>query len=485
MQLVRQILFHARLNEADPALAFAGGVAGFGTLARMVEAAVVAIETLELPAGSTVLLDIRNPIQHTALMLALAMLGLPSGSIGSAFSAERVGIVPGLFLCDRVDHPLARSFPSQVVDERWFGHDPKAPVGYAALLARPGFRSPDAVVRYVFSSGTTGFPKCVALTEAVLEQRIFRTMLTTAQPRRTAGINMLGFSTIAGIMAPLMALPVGMMLCFPTSNEEALQMVRLFNVSMLALATVQLKGFLAILADQPPPASLELVVVSGSRLPVSMLNEARARLCSNILMGYGSTEMGSMTGGNAVSLERHEGSAGYVRPWVSLQAVDAAGNPVAAGTDGILRARSPEMAFYADAGGDHVETIRDGWFYPGDVGRVYEDGLVVITGRTTEVINRGGVIVAPELVEEALRLDPVVKDVAVVGVPIGGIEEIWAAVVSDAPVDAEAIAARAHPRLNEKTPNRILGIDAVPRNENGKVMRAALREALLARVRPT
>ena len=216
---------------------------------------------------------------------------------------------------------------------------------------------------------------------------------------------------------------------------------------------------------------------------VALLNEARARLCSNVVMGYGSTEMGSMTGGNAVSLERFEGSAGYVRPWVDMQAVDGNGLLVPPGTDGILRARSPEMAFYATRTADPAETIRDGWFYPGDVGRIYGDGLVVITGRTTEVINRGGVIVAPELVEEVLRLDPAVGEVAVVGVPMAGIDEIWAAVVSKQPIDAQAIAERAQSRLNEKTPNRILRVDAIPRNENGKVMRGELRELLLSRVR--
>jgi long-chain acyl-CoA synthetase len=157
---------------------------------------------------------------------------------------------------------------------------------------------------------------------------------------------------------------------------------------------------------------------------------------------------------------------------------------VPAGEDGIIRARSPEMASYASDAGDTIEMFRDGWFYPGDIGRIYADGLVVITGRTNEVINRGGVIVAPEIIEEVLRLDPVVKDVAVVGVPMAsGIEEIWAAVVTDDPIDANAIGLRAHDKLNEKTPDRILRIDAIPRNENGKVTRNALRDQLVAKVR--
>jgi acyl-coenzyme A synthetase/AMP-(fatty) acid ligase len=482
MQLVRQIVFQARLNEAAPAIAHAGGVASYGVLAHIVEAVVGALEALDLPTGTPVLLDIRDPLHHTAAILALALLGLPSGSIGASFAVERVGILPGLLLTDR-DGAALEGVATHRLDERWFAYDQARPVDYARLLALRGFASPDAVVRYVYSSGTTGFPKAVALTATVLERRIFHTMLTTAQPHQGAALNMMGFSTIAGIMAPLMALPVGMMLCFAQGNAEALQMIRLFKVSMLALAVVQLRGFMSILANEPPPDSLELVAVSGARISTALLNEARARLCSNVVMGYGSTEMGSMTGGNAVSLGRFDGSAGFVRPWVDMQAVDTNGQPVPVGTDGILRARSPEMAFYATPTTDPAETIRDGWFYPGDVGRIYADGLVVITGRTTEVINRGGVIVAPELVEEVLRLDPAVRDVAVVGVPVAGIDEIWAAVVSDQPIDAQAMANRAAERLNEKTPNRILRVDAIPRNENGKVRRGELRDLLMNRVR--
>ena len=482
MKLVKQILFRARLAESSPAITFSGGTASFGTLARMVEAAANAIDTLSLPAGRPVMIDIRNPVQHTAIILALALLGLPSASIGSTFSVEAGGVLPGLLLVDRPDVTL-EGIATQRVDDRWFMHDPARPVDYRRLLDMESFSSPDDIVRYAYSSGTTGRPKCVAFTAAVLELRVANAMLTVIQGGSGAGLHMMGFSTIAGMMALLAALPIGIMICFASSNLEALQMTRLFHVTMMVLAVVQLKGFLAALGDDPPPRSLQMVVVAGARVPLGLLRETRARLCSNVISQYGSTEMGIMTASSPAALERLEGSVGYRLPWVELQAVDAEGRAVAAGSDGILRARSPEMAFYAADGGDPVEIIRDGWFYPGDVGRIYEDGLVVVTGRTSEVINRGGVIVAPEIIEEVLRLDSLVRDVAVVGVPVNGIEEIWAAVVSDDAFDAQAIAQRAHSRLNEKVPDRILRVDAIPRNENGKVTRNVLRDTLLARVR--
>jgi acyl-coenzyme A synthetase/AMP-(fatty) acid ligase len=483
MRLAKQILFHARLNETAPAIATSAGVASYGVLVRMVDAAVAPLELLDLPRGTPVFLDIRNPLHHVVMMLALALMGLPSASVSSAFSVERAGVLPGVLLTDR-DGMALGTIPVRQIDERWFAHDPKSAIDYARLDRLPGFAAPDDIVRYVYSSGTTGFPKCVALTQKVLEERTFHLLLGTVQNRGGAGLLMLPFSTVASVQGIFLALPVGMLLCLPSGTAEGLEMARLFHVSVIALAVMQVRAVLAELGDRAPPPELKMVLVAGAKIPLALLNETRARLCSNVVTEYGSTEMGSITVGTPALLSRQEGAVGYPRPWVELEVVDDAGHPVPPGQDGIVRARSTELAFYITDGGDRLETIENGWFYPGDVGRILEDGLVVIAGRTSEVINRGGVIVAPEFVEEVLRLDPLVKDVAVVGVPVDGIDEIWAAIVSEQPFDVQAMAQRAHARLNEKTPNRILRVEQIPRNEAGKVTRNVLREQLLARLRP-
>ena len=482
MRLARQILFHARLNEAAPAIATSAGVASYGSLVRMVDAAVGALEVLELPPGTPVFLDIRNPLHHTIIMLALALLGLPSASVSSAFSVERAGVLPGLLLTDR-DGVSLGAIPVRQIDPRWVAYDTKLAIDHARLDRLPGFSGPDDIVRYVYSSGTTGFPKCVALTQRVLEERTFHLLLGTVQNRGGAGLLMLPFSTVASVQAIFLALPVGRLRCLPAGGAEALEMTRVFHVSVMALAVLQVRAVLAELGGQAPPPDLKMVLVAGSKVPLPLLNETRARLCSNVVAEYGSTEMGSITAATPAILASEEGAVGYRRPWVEVEIVDDARQPVPAGQDGIVRARSSELAFYINDAGDRVETIEDGWFYPGDVGHIQEDGLVVIAGRTNEVINRGGVIVAPEFVEEVLRLDPAVKDVAVVGVSVGGLEEIWAAVVSEEPFDVQAMAERARLKLNEKTPNRILRVDAIPRTESGKVTRDVLHDQLLVRLR--
>jgi acyl-coenzyme A synthetase/AMP-(fatty) acid ligase len=480
MRLVKTILFQTRFREGEPAIAFSGGITTYGGLAKAVEAAVEALQALALQPGAIVMLDIRNPVHHTAMIFGLALLGLPSASAGSGFG-DGAGLLPDLFLTDR-DDISSSSFRVLRIDDRWFASEAAHQVDYTKLLALPGFASPDEIVRYVYSSGTTGHPKCVALTERCLEERIGQGGPTLSwSVNGPAGLNMMGFSTIVGIMAPLVAHLRGVILCYAGSPDEALQMVQVFRVAVLALAVGQLPGFLDRRGDGPPLPNLRLLTVAGAKLTPRLLAEARARLCANIWVGYGSTEMGGMSTGPAASIDHHPDSAGYILPWVEMEAIGDDGRPVPAGEEGILRVRAPGVAFYVDAQGRSVDMYTDGWFYPGDIGRIHADGLLTVTGRTNEVINRGGVIVAPEVIEEVLRLDRRLSDVAVVGVPGGnGLEQIWAAVVAETPIDGKALIEASRPRLSEKAPDRIIQLTAIPRNVNSKIQRNLLREQLLA-----
>ncbi|MDB5541491.1 MAG: hypothetical protein JWQ89_3218 [Devosia sp.] len=480
MKLLRSIIFQARRQPQAPAVAFGGGVASYASLIGATGAAVEVLQTLGLPRGAFVLLDIRNPIHHVAMMYALALSGMRSASVGTTSVTDHSGPKPDLFLTDRED-AAPTSYPMRKVDARWFSFDAAKPIDHARLMAMPGFPNPDDVVRYVYSSGTTGRPKCVALTNASLEVRVANLAVTSPMRNFTgASINLMGFSTIAGFFLPVVNHTRGSLLCFSSSNAETLQMIRLFGVATMTAAVTQLQGVLDALGREAPPPSLRGVAFAGSKLPSRMLTEVRSRLTSNVAGAYGSTEMGVVTTAEPRDLERHEGAVGFVYPGFELQVVSDSGVPLPAGKGGIIRVRSPEQAFYVDGNGQPAETLQDGWFYPGDYGYIEPDGLLVITGRTSEIINRGGVIVAPDLIEEALRLDPAVSDVAVVAVPgANGLDEIWAAIVSPAPLEEARIMAGARQRLNERAPDKLFQIDALPRAESGKVQRNALRDLLL------
>jgi acyl-coenzyme A synthetase/AMP-(fatty) acid ligase len=84
------------------------------------------------------------------------------------------------------------------------------------------------------------------------------------------------------------------------------------------------------------------------------------------------------------------------------------------------------------------------------------------------------------MIEGVLRTIPGIKDVAVFGAPDSqGVDEIWAAVISDQWVDPNAIKAVAAVRLPDRKPDHVVQVDAIPRNEMGKIRRAELRETIL------
>lgn len=482
MDLAKFVVYSARRYEAEPAIAFAGGVVTYKALMGATAAAVQVIETLRLPLRSVVVLDVHNPVFHTALLYALALCGHLSASVGNAGGMDRTGPSPALVLTDRDDLGAPPEMRVRRIDPRWFAHDESRPVDYQALLARPGFPDRDKIFRLIYSSGTTGRPKCVGLTNRALEVRISHAALQTPH-RSCAGslLNTMAFSTIVGTMMPFHAPASGALLCYANSSGEVLQMIRVFGVTYLSGSVAQIQGVLKTLGDAPPPATLRTVRLVGSRITRSQLQDMRARLCNHAISIYGSTEMGRITNAEPGDLERDEGSVGVPMPFVTVEVVDDGGRSLADGKDGVIRVKTDELAVYVDETGRAVPmAAADGWFYPGDVGHFEADGRLIITGRTTEVLNRGGVVVAPEAIEEVLRDFPGVEDVAVVGVPTdSGIDEIWAAIVPSAQVDAQGLLQAARLRLSERAPDRLFQVGRLPRAESGKVMRNALREELL------
>jgi long-chain acyl-CoA synthetase len=129
------------------------------------------------------------------------------------------------------------------------------------------------------------------------------------------------------------------------------------------------------------------------------------------------------------------------------------------------------------------DAFRDGWFYPGDLATIDDDGSFVLAGRSSEVANLGGVKVDPALVDEAAeQVAGVVEAALVIVDALGGADAVLAVVCAD---DATALAALDAARgaafgMRLETAWRV---DALPRTEQGKLRRAELARRFRARAR--
>ena len=176
-------------------------------------------------------------------------------------------------------------------------------------------------------------------------------------------------------------------------------------------------------------------------------------------------------------------SVGFAQSVMSVRITGSDGQPLPAGETGEIEASGPAvMLGYWNNPKANAETLKDGWLRTGDVGRLDEDGFLTLSDRSKDVIISGGTNIYPREVEEALLTHADVREVSVIGVadPEWG-ETVVACVVledgaaaDDAGLDAHCLNAIAR----FKRPKRYVYLDALPKNNYGKVLKTSLRDMM-------
>ncbi len=170
------------------------------------------------------------------------------------------------------------------------------------------------------------------------------------------------------------------------------------------------------------------------------------------------------------------GKAGYL--W-ETKVVDSNGREVTGDEVGELCVKGPGvMKCYYKNPAATEEILKDGWLYTGDMARVDADGFIYLVDRKKDVIITGGENLYPVQIEDFLRSNEKIKDVAVIGLPDDRLGEIAAAIISlkdGATADEEEINAFCSALPRYKRPRKIIFAD-VPRNPTGKIEKPKLRE---------
>lgn len=170
------------------------------------------------------------------------------------------------------------------------------------------------------------------------------------------------------------------------------------------------------------------------------------------------------------------GKAGY--GW-ETKIIDESGEPVKQGETGELAVKGPGvMVCYYNDPKATAEVLHDGWLYTGDMAMEDEDGFIFLVDRKKDVIISGGENIYPVQIEDFLRTNSAILDVAVIGLPDSRLGEISAAIVELKPgveCTEEDINSFCHELPRYKRPRRII-FAKVPRNATGKIEKPKLRE---------
>jgi acyl-coenzyme A synthetase/AMP-(fatty) acid ligase len=175
-------------------------------------------------------------------------------------------------------------------------------------------------------------------------------------------------------------------------------------------------------------------------------------------------------------------SVGRPPSFVEAQVVNRDGHPLPAGTIGKLRVRGTEgKGFAGDTEPQGDERFRDGWYYPGDLAAIDEEGYIFLKGRSVDVIFRNGMELFAQDIEEVIAVHPSVAEVAVVGVPrSGSSEELVAIVVPNGQAQHDALAEHCRTKLpSERWPDRVFYAQSLPRSPGGKIDRSQIKQAAM------
>jgi acyl-CoA synthetase (AMP-forming)/AMP-acid ligase II/thioesterase domain-containing protein/acyl carrier protein len=357
------------------------------------------------------------------------------------------------------------------------------------------YSGPDDTALILHTSGTTAKPKIVPLSHRNLSASALNIGASLRLGPTDRLLNVMPLFHIHGLMTLLASLAAGASVACPPAFDVArfFEWMDEFRPTWYTAVPTIHRAILgragasrAVIARRP----LRFIRSSSAPLPPRVARELEEAFGAPVLEAYGMTEAAHQIATNPLPPGgRKIGSVG-VPTGTELAVLDDAGQPLAAGQVGEIVIRGPSVVRgYERNPGADAEAFIQGWFRTGDQGRVDEDGSVFLTGRTKEIINRGGQKISPREVDDILVEHPAVAQAATFPVPHQTLgEDVAAAVVlrPQAAATGDEIRRFAQAKLADyKVPREILLVEEIPKGPTGKVQRLALATQLdLAGRRP-
>ena len=492
------------------------GRLSWGEAARQVERVAHGLAAHGVERGTAISVQLPNWTEFALLFLAASRLGAVINPIPPTYRASelrfmlnlletKVLVVPAAFRGFSYTEMVAGLRPDLATVEHVFvargdpgpGMLPLDALTDAAWEVRGGRRAlpgtdPSAVHEVVFTSGTTGEPKGVMHTPNTTLSTIYTMIERLAFSERDVILmsSTLGHQTgyLYGycLTALLGATAVWLDVWNPA---EAARLIEAERVTFTMGATPFLQDLTYVGAPRDL-SSLRLFVSAGASIPRPLVRDARARLGCAISAGWGMTENGLATcNGLADPEDKIVGTDGLPLPGVELRVVDPGGRDCPAGSEGDLLVRGPSqfVGYFKRPEFTREAHTADGWFKTGDRAVLDAEGYVAITGRSKDVIIRGGENIPVAEVENALFSHPKVAAVAVVAMPDPRLQERACAFVIPKPGETVTLAdliahLDAKQMARTKYPERIEIVREFPMTPSGKVQKYRLREVVKERI---
>lgn len=479
----------------------------YGELGAAADRVAAGLSALGVGSGDVVAAQLPNWWEFTVTYLACARIGAVMNPLMHIFREREltfmlghgeasIAIIPSVF--------RGHDFPAMYRDLRselpHLNHviavDADGPDGFNARLmgaspegitaaTRPG---PDDITQLIYTSGTTGEPKGVMHSSNTLHANIvhFRERLNLDADDVVLMASPMAHQTgfIYGLMTPV-TLGCHAVLLDVWDPPRAVELINDHQVTFTMGST----PFLTDLADQAESSgvavpSLQSFVCAGAPIPGPLVERAQHNLRAGVLSAWGMSENGAVT---TTMLDddpqRSVDTDGCPLPGTFVKVVDDEGAELPIGDIGRLLVRSSSN-FGGYLKRPHLNaTDAEGWFETGDLARMDDQGYIRITGRSKDVIIRGGENIPVVEIENLLYAHGALVQVAIVALPDERLGERACAVVVTKPGESftfdDMISYLTEARVAKNyLPESLVVVDAMPITPSGKIQKFKLRDQI-------
>lgn len=473
------LLSAIRSHAGKMAFATSMGNLTYGQLDSLIGGIALDLKEAGVRRGARVAIDTKDARVATASVIACCLLGASwLHGTRAAYLKRGLGITHVYWAVGRGEtppgHPRLIAFDNARLKARnlEFWLDKVDPEGYA---------SDEDICRIGQSSGTTGESKFIAITLKDVWTRV--TWKSAGMPLDVVPVIACLFPPLSGVgcNTRLRTLLTGGC-CVETGVGKLLEPWQAAGVNTVIGSPAQFSALLGE-ADEGLQKQIGTALVGGGK-PSERFLQSMFTCFEGVTVFYGSTELGHAAETKVTTPAAFDGGLTPIDDMVQIEVVDEADQALPAGSEGRVRIRGVlGTPSYVNERLSVEHTIRNGWFYPGDLGHFDAEGRLHISGRSNEVLNIGGAKF------NALQLDDVVQSHK--GVKDGycylrdnqfGSEVIEVVFVPEAGQDAAAVAqgllaACARTLPVSLAPKQVFAVSDLPRTDTGKAMRRKAQEA--------
>lgn len=500
MNLALWLFRQALSNGGRPAVALGTAVVhDYASLARAAQALADDLRARGLRPGERIGLYMANAPAYFELLWGLWWAGLVPVPMNARLHGREAGWILGH--CGAAACFVDAGHADELAP--WAGTLPlwrePPPAPAATTVLPPCERSEDDPAWLFYTSGTTGRPKGVTLTQRNLRWSAMA-YVATVQPVAAgdACLHPAPLSHGSGLYHLPYVMNGGVNVVPRAATLDEAEFFALAahwrNASCFAAPTIVHRLAAHVRAHGVAVDGLATLIYGGAPMYLADLEAARAALGPHLaqIYGQGESPMTITVLPKAVIEDRGHprwrermASVGVAQPMVEVSIRDEHGHPLPPGAAGEVCVRGEVvMAGYWQQPEATAQALREGWLWTGDIGRLDEEGFLTLLDRSKDLVISGGNNVYPREVEEVLLQHPAVAECSVIGRPDALWGEVLVAyVVLRAPADAAALDAHCLAHIARyKRPKFYRWVDALPKNNYGKVLKTELRALEAGRV---